>query len=56
MTTNHDAMTVMRSCANFYINGSWVAPAMANAVVAINPSTEQPLGTVAMGSETDVAS
>lgn len=54
MTTNQNDTTAARSCSHFYINGRWVAPATSDVVSVINPSTERPLGTVAMGSGTDV--
>ena len=38
---------------NFYINGQWVAPAVANDFEVINPSTEQVCATISLGSEAD---
>lgn len=39
----------------FFINGQWVAPVNSKAThTVINPATEQPLATIAMGNESDV--
>ncbi len=38
---------------NFYINGQWVAPAVANDFDVINPSTEEVCATISLGSEAD---
>jgi len=38
---------------NFYINGQWVAPAIANDFDVINPSTEEVCATISLGSEAD---
>lgn len=38
---------------NFYINGSWVAPATTNDFDVVNPSTEQAVATISLGSEAD---
>lgn len=37
----------------FYINGKWVAPAVANDFHVINPSTEEPCAVISLGSEAD---
>jgi aldehyde dehydrogenase (NAD+) len=39
---------------NFYIDGAWVAPAWENWTDVINPSTEEPIARIAMGSAADV--
>ena len=39
---------------NFYINGSWVAPARPRDFQVINPATEEPAGVISMGSAADV--
>ncbi|SDC66965.1 aldehyde dehydrogenase family protein [Ruegeria marina] len=37
----------------FYINGKWVAPAVANDFHVINPSTEEPCAVISLGTEAD---
>ncbi len=38
---------------NFYINGEWVAPAVANDLEVIDPSTEEACAVISLGSEAD---
>ncbi|MCP5026270.1 MAG: aldehyde dehydrogenase family protein [Actinomycetia bacterium] len=38
----------------FYINGQWVEPSTSDTLDVINPATEQPIGTIAMGGTADV--
>lgn len=38
----------------FYINGAWVAPHAQNALEVINPATEAPIASIALGSAADV--
>ncbi|MBE1285408.1 MAG: aldehyde dehydrogenase family protein [Rhodobacteraceae bacterium] len=38
---------------NFYINGTWVAPAQPNDFNVIDPSTEEPCAVISLGSEAD---
>ncbi len=38
---------------NFYINGEWVAPAVANDLEVIDPSTEQACAVISLGGEAD---
>ncbi|MEX0278080.1 MAG: aldehyde dehydrogenase family protein [Ruegeria sp.] len=38
---------------NFYINGEWVAPSVANDFDVINPSTEEPCAVISLGSKAD---
>jgi aldehyde dehydrogenase (NAD+) len=38
----------------FYIDGTWVEPAVPRVVDVINPTTEAPIGSVSLGSEADV--
>ncbi len=38
---------------NFYINGKWVAPAQANDLEVINPSTEEPCAVISLGGQAD---
>ena len=44
----------MSNRTKFYINGEWVAPSTSSTVDVINPSTEQPIGAVALGTDADV--
>ena len=44
----------MYDCTKFYIDGQWVAPAQARSHEVINPATEQPSGTISLGSQADV--
>ena len=37
----------------FYINGSWVAPAVARDHAVLNPATEEPVATISLGGEAD---
>jgi len=43
----------MKDCRKFYINGAWVAPKAPRDHQVINPSTEQPCGTISLGSKAD---
>jgi len=38
----------------FYINGQWVQPSGSKTLDVIDPSTEEAIGTIALGNETDV--
>jgi aldehyde dehydrogenase (NAD+) len=44
----------MDHAKQFYINGSWVAPLTSDTLDVINPATEQPIATIAMGGPEDV--
>ena len=44
----------MKDCRKFYINGAWVAPKAAHDHQVINPSTEEPCGTISLGTKADV--
>jgi len=44
----------MKNCRDFYINGQWVAPLVANDFSVINPATEQAVATISLGSSKDV--
>ena len=44
----------MPDSRNFYINGQWVAPATANDLDVINPSTEEVCATISLGGQADV--
>jgi len=44
----------MPDSRNFYINGQWVAPATANDLDVINPSTEEVCATISLGGKADV--
>ena len=38
---------------NFYINGKWVSPSKPNNFEVIDPSTEEPVAIISIGSELD---
>ena len=44
----------MEHANQFYIDGAWVAPAEPKSLDVIDPSTEEPIGQVALGSAADV--
>ncbi len=44
----------MREYLKFYIDGQWVDPLELKTVQPTNPATEEPSGTIALGSEADV--
>jgi len=44
----------MREHLKFYIDGAWVEPVSVRTLDVINPSTEQPIARIAMGSVADV--
>jgi aldehyde dehydrogenase (NAD+) len=44
----------MKDCRQFYIDGKWVSPTKADDFEVINPSNEEPLGTISLGSSSDV--
>ena len=44
----------MDHARQFYINGAWVAPISTDTLDVINPATEQPIDTIAMGGPADV--
>ncbi|MFY9802489.1 MAG: aldehyde dehydrogenase family protein [Candidatus Acidiferrales bacterium] len=44
----------MKDCRQFYIDGKWVAPATRHDFPVINPSTEEPIAQISLGSATDV--
>lgn len=44
----------MDNTRRFYINGEWVEPASSATLDVINPATEQPIATVALGNHEDV--
>ncbi|MEY9167303.1 aldehyde dehydrogenase (NAD+) [Sinorhizobium fredii] len=43
----------MKHARKFYIDGEWVEPTVSRAREVIDPSTEQPIGTIAIGSAAD---
>jgi aldehyde dehydrogenase (NAD+) len=45
---------LMRDCREFYIDGTWISPSKAHDFAVTNPATEQPLGTISLGSRADV--
>ncbi len=44
----------MDNARKFYINGEWVEPSTSATLEVINPATEQPIETIAMGGAADV--
>ena len=46
----------MLDLRKFYIDGKWVSPAEGDDCVVINPATEEPIATISLGGEPDVAS
>jgi len=44
----------VKEALQFYINGEWVDPATPKTLEVINPATEEPCGTISMGSEADL--
>jgi aldehyde dehydrogenase (NAD+) len=45
----------MNNATRFYINGAWVEPLGTATLAVINPATEQPFATIAMGTAADAA-
>lgn len=43
-----------KDCRQFYIDGKWVAPAKADELEVVNPSTEELIATISLGSGADV--
>lgn len=43
-----------QDCRQFYIAGKWVSPNKDNDFAVINPTTEEPIGTISLGDESDV--
>jgi aldehyde dehydrogenase (NAD+) len=44
----------MKECLNFYIDGRWVPPATHKTLDVIDPSTEEAIGRISLGSAADV--
>jgi aldehyde dehydrogenase (NAD+) len=44
----------MKDCRQFYIDGKWVEPSEAHDFPIFNPSTEEPLATISLGTADDV--
>jgi aldehyde dehydrogenase (NAD+) len=44
----------MKECRQFYIDGKWVDPKRPHDHPVLNPATEQPIGTITLGTEADV--
>lgn len=44
----------MKDCRKFYINGAWVDPIKAHDFQVINPTTEEAIATISLGSAADV--
>ena len=43
----------MKHAQKFYIGGEWIEPSELKTLEVIDPSTEQPMGTIALGSAAD---
>ena len=44
----------MEHAQQFYIDGQWVDPLASETIEVVNPATEQPIATIALGGEKDV--
>ncbi len=44
----------MKDCRQFYIDGKWVGPIIENNFPVINPTSEEPIATISMGTAADV--
>jgi len=44
----------MRECKQFFIDGAWVDPTTPNDFAVMNPATDEPVGTISLGTATDV--
>jgi|SRR5579859_676719 len=44
----------MKECSQFYINGQWVGPVKTHDFIVINPSNEEPIATISLGTAEDV--
>jgi aldehyde dehydrogenase (NAD+) len=44
----------MENTSKFYINGEWVEPSTSEMLEVINPATEEPIASIAMGGKADV--
>jgi aldehyde dehydrogenase (NAD+) len=44
----------MKDCRKFYINGAWVNPEEHHDFLVTNPATEEPVGTISLGTSRDV--
>ena len=53
-TIADELSTVIDHTHKFYIDGEWVEPHSSDTLDVINPSTEQPIATIALGDSTDV--
>ena len=47
-------MELSANVGRFYINGEWVEPSTDDTLEVINPATEAPITSIAMGTPTDV--
>ena len=50
----HQGSTPWTTSKQFYINGQWVEPSTTDTLAVINPATEQPIESIAMGGADDV--
>jgi aldehyde dehydrogenase (NAD+) len=54
ITSNSAVPGIMKDCRQFYVDGKWVSPAKRNDLPVVDPATEEPIATIAMGTEADV--
>ncbi len=47
-------MEISENVGKFYINGQWTEPSTSDTLEVINPSTEEPIASIAMGGAADV--
>jgi len=53
-TLETELSSSLRNAKKFYIDGAWVDPQSADTLDVINPATEKPIATIALGSAADV--
>lgn len=53
-TSDHTKEFIVQDTRQFYIDGAWAAPAVANNFDVINPATEEPCAVISLGSQADV--
>jgi aldehyde dehydrogenase (NAD+) len=53
-TTHTAPQPITGNAQKFYINGEWVDPKASETLDVINPATEQPIATIALGGQEDV--
>ena len=51
---DHQAENTVENASRFYIDGDWVEPSTDSMIDVINPATEEPIASVALGGPADV--